>query len=210
MSRKKKEESYDEEEGKQESTNEISYPQYRNDLHWTDEENKAPIRAARDLFFKEFSYERIFLATGIPPSIFRKYAKRWSKVKERVDQKIVEKIRKKAVSEQSKEFIEKGLQVGLRFIDRLLKREDEITPKDWKLVSDSIMALHRVHQLEIGKPTDISVYEKMSPQEIQSYLLTVQKQLAEKHEMSMFAADNDVPEEELLAEYNRGKDSGIH
>ena len=122
----------------------------------------------------------------------------------------METIRKKAVSEQSKEFIEKGLQVGLKFIDRLLKREDEITPKDWKLVSDSIMALHRVHQLEVGKPTDISVYEKMSPQEIQSYLLTVQKQLSEKHEMSMFASDSDIPEEELLAEYNRDKDSGLH
>jgi hypothetical protein len=180
------------------------------ELHWTDEENKAPIRAARDLFLKEYSYERIFLATGIPPSVFRLRCKKWSKVKERVDQKIVETIRKKAVSEQSKEFIEKGLQVGLKFIDRLLKREDEITPKDWKLVSDSIMALHRVHQLEVGKPTDISVYEKMSPQEIQSYLLTVQKQLSEKHEMSMFASDSDIPEEELLAEYNRDKDSGLH
>jgi hypothetical protein len=72
------------------------------------------------------------------------------------------------------------------------------------------MALHRVHQLEVGKPTDISVYEKMSPQEIQSYLLTVQKQLSEKHEMSMFASDSDIPEEELLAEYNRDKDSGLH
>lgn len=186
-------------------------PKYDMSLHYTDEVNKAPLRAARDLYFKEYTYEAIFLKTGVPPSVFRSRCKIWSKVKARVDAKIIEGIRKKAVSQQSKEFIEKGLQVGLKFIDRLLKRGDEITPKDWKLVSDSIMALHRVHQLELGKPTDISAYEKMSPQEIQAYLLEMQKQVSAKHDMSMFSTDNDVPEEELLAQYTRSKnDSGVH
>lgn len=204
MSRREKKRQDDQEESDSPAEPTPSLLKYNIDLHYTDPENKAPVRLARDLYFKEYTYEYIFLSTGVPPSVFRSRCKKWSKVKERVDVKLIENIRKKAVSAQTKEYIEKGLQVGLKFIDRLLKREAEITPKDWKLVSDSIMALHRVHQLETGKPTDISVYEKMSPSEIQAYLLEMQKQVADKHDMSMFAPGDDIPEEELLEEYNRG------
>lgn len=186
-------------------------PKYNFELHWSHEDNRAPIRAARDMYYKEYTYERIFLATGVPPSVFQARRKQWIKLKSRIDTQIIQKIRKKAVSEQSKEFVEKGLQIGLLLINRLLKREEEITPKDWKLISDSIANLHRIHQLELGKPTDISVYEKMTPQEVHAYLLETQRQLASKHDMSMFAPGEDVPEEELLAEYTKsGDNSGIH
>jgi hypothetical protein len=189
---------------------EVDPLKYRTDLHWSDQENRAPIKKARDLFFKEYPYERIFLATHIPPSVYLSCVRKWQKVKARIDEKLLTNIRKKAISDQSKEFIEKGLQVGIKFISRLLKREDEITPKDWKLVADSIMALHRVHQLEVGKPTDIKVYEGMSPEQIKEYLLETQRQLAEKHDMSMFSPAADVPEEELLAQYTNESNRKLH
>lgn len=186
-------------------------PKYNLALYWKDEQNRAPLKRARELYFKEYTYEAIFLKTGVPPSIFLARRKNWDKMISRVDFKIIENIRKKAVSEQSKEFIEKGLQIGLKLVNRLVKREEEISVKDWKLISDSIMAIHRIHQLELGKPTDISMYEKMSPEQMNAYLLEIQRQAGEKHEMSMFAPTGDVPEEELLAEYNRNdEDSSIN
>lgn len=200
--RKKKSEEENESQEK-----EVPTLKYDMTLHWASEENRLPIRAARDLYFKEYPYERIFLATGVPPSVFLARSKKWIKVKDRVDQKLIENIRKKAISDQSTEYIEKGLQVGLKFINRLLKRETEITPKDWKLVSDSIMAIHRVRQLETGKPTDISVYKDMSPEEVGAYLLQVQKELAAKHDMTMFAPSDDMSEEQLVQEFNKNGDS---
>lgn len=160
------------------------------------------------MFLKEYNFERIYLATGLPPSIFVKKLKAWEKIKDKFDEKIIFEIRKKAVSAQTKEFVEKGLQVGLKFIDRMLKRGTEVSAKDWKLVSDSIANLHRIHQLELGKPTDISMYENMSPQQMLEVLQELQKQTATEHEMSMFAqrGDGEIPEEELLAEYAKNKD----
>ena len=199
-----------ENEDDQQKEAEVSYPQYVSMAHWSDDCNKPALRAARDLYLKEYPYERIFLLTALPPSVFMSRRRSWDKVKARVDEGIITKIRRKAVSEQTKEFVEKGLQVGLKFVNRLLKREDEITPKDWKLVSDSIMALHRIHQLELGKPTDISVYEKMGEKEAKEDLLEMQKQLADKHEMTMFSPKEDVPEEEMLREYLDGADREVH
>jgi hypothetical protein len=94
----------------------------------------------------------------------------------------------------------------------MLKRETEVSAKDWKLVSDSISNLHRIHQLELGKPTDISMYENMSPQQLVEYLKETQRQLSKDHDMSMFSQREDVPEEELLAEYikNRDGDNSIN
>lgn len=133
--------------------------------------------------------------------MFVKRAKVWGKLKEKEDEKIIYKIRKETVAQKSKEFIEKGMEVGLTFINRLLKRKEEITAKDWKLVADSIQNLHRIHQLELGKPTDISMYENMTPEQTLAYLKEVQHQLSEEHDMSMFSQKEDVPEELLLAEY---------
>ena len=184
-----------------------STPQkYNLNLHWSHPINKPFVREARDLFLKEYNFERIYLVTGLPPSIFVARAKAWNKIREKFDDKIITDIRKKAVSAQTKEFVEKGLQVGLKFINRLLKRESEISPKDFKLVSDAISNLHRIHQLELGKPTDISMYENMSPQQTVEYIKEVQRQLTSDHDMSMFAPRDDVPEEELLAEYAKSKD----
>lgn len=161
---------------------------------------------ARDLYLKEYNFERIYLITGIPPSIYVARAKFWARIKDQIDEKIISSIRKKAVSAQSKEFIEKGLQVGLKFINRMLKRETEVSAKDWKLVSDSISNLHRIHQLELGKPTDISMYENMSPEQLVEYLRETQRQLTKDHDMTMFSPREDIPEEELLAEYAKNKD----
>ena len=181
-------------------------PKYQLQLHWKAEENRAPLKRARELHFKEYTYEAIFLETGVPPSIFLSQRRKWDKLRAKLDAKILTNIRKKAVSEQTKEFVEKGLQVGMLLINRLLKREEEITPKDWKLISDSISNLHRIHQLELGKPTDISMYEKMSPEQMRAYLMDIQKQAAEKHPMSMFSPAEDVPEEELLADFAQDND----
>jgi hypothetical protein len=178
-------------------------------LHWNHPVNKNPIREARNLYLKEYNYERIFLLTGVPPNIFLLRSKVWAKIKEKQDERIIHDIRKKAISAQSKEFVEKGLKIGLKFVDRLLKREEEISAKDWKLISDSISNLHRIQQLELGKPTDIAMYESMSPEQMVEYLKEVQRQLGDEHEMSMFSPREDIPEDQLLAEYAKTKD-GTH
>ncbi len=207
MSRKSKKPIQEDEEKENESN---PLPQYREDEHHTEPHNRMVLRIARDMYLKEYSFERIFLAVALPPSVFIRRRRAWDKLKARVDETLIEKIRAKAVSQQTKEFVEKGLQVGLKFINRLLKREDEIQAKDWKLVSDSIANLHRIHQLELGKPTDISMYEKMSPDQIREYLATMQKELVEAHDMSMFSPREDVPTEERLKAIVHESDTEIH
>lgn len=181
---------------------------YIYDLSWKDPENKVFVKTARNMFFQDYSYERIFLRTGVPPSIYTLLVKKWSKVKDRIDEKYLTKLRTKIVANEATDIMKKGSYIISLWMDRVIKRGSEMEAKDVKLTSDILANLHRIKQLEEGKPTDISMYEKMSPEEVMSYLTELQAQSAKKHDMSMFSS-SDVPEEELLQEYlNNKKEDG--
>lgn len=149
--------------------------------------NALALRRARTLFLMDYPFERIFLETDIPYSYFVRLRKKWTVLKDRVDETVLEKIRNKAIGGRAEDFVQKGLTLGLRFLDRALKNGDDLTPKDFKLIMDSVMGIHRVKQLETGGATDIAVYEKMSPEELRDYLEATKKEiLAENPEMLEF------------------------
>lgn len=184
-------------------------PKYNPDLHWNHFENRGVIRLARDLFFKEYAYERIFLVTGVPPSVFYGRSRYWNKIKNRIDEKYLTKLRAKVVSKDATDLMKKGTQILNLYFDRVIKRGTELDAKEAKLTSDILANIHRIKQLEEGKPTDISMYEKMTTEEAMAYLQEMQRQTSKNHEMSMFSED--VPEEEILKEFlNNDKDNGIH
>lgn len=188
--------------------NSDSSGRYIYDLHWKDPENRCHVKAARNMFFQDYSYERIFLATGIPPSIYTLLVKKWSKIKDCIDEKYLTKLRAKIVSNEASDIMKKGSYIIGLWMDRVIKRGSEMDAKEVKLTSDILANIHRIKQLEEGKPTDISMYEKMSPEEVMSYLTELQSQASKKHDMSMFSS-SDVPEEELLQEYlNSNKEDG--
>jgi DNA-directed RNA polymerase subunit K/omega len=172
-------------------------PQY--DLVKPERDNKPAIRAARVLYLKEYTYEQIFLLTHLPPRVFAKLEPKWIELRNRIDEAVITEIRAKAIAGKAEEFVHKGLTIGLKFLDRALKQESYLTPKDFKLVMDSVMAIHRVKQLEDGKPTDISVYDGMDPHKMGEYLIEVARQLKDKHgEIYDIPSELDIPKEDLL------------
>ncbi len=125
-------------------------------------------------------------------------------MRERVDEIILERIRKDAIGDKATEFVEKGLHLGLTFLDRAIKREVELDPKEFKLVMDSVMAIHRVGQLEKGEPTDITAYEHMTPDELRSYLYDLAVSIGKKHQdilSPIDTGDADVPADARLKFY---------
>lgn len=146
----------------------------------------------------------MFLLTGLPHWVWRRRTVKWKKLKDKVDALLIARIRKKAVEEQATEFVEKGLHLGLMFLDRAIKREIEMTPKDFKLVMDSVMAIHRVGQLEKGEATDITAYQHMDPDELKRYLMDIAITVGKKHDDILSPIDTkelDYPAEERLKYY---------
>jgi hypothetical protein len=142
--------------------------------------------------------------------VFYLRSKQWAKVKARLDEKFLIKLRSRVLSKDATDIMKKGAYIINLFMDKVIKRGEDLDAKEVKLTSDILANLHRIKQLEEGKPTDISVYEKMSPDEAMAYLKQMQKEAVEKHEMSMFAPDDEKSEEALLEEYKNGNNSGVH
>lgn len=185
-------------------------PKYTLELHWKHEANRAPLRIARDLYFKEYTYEQIFLKTGVPPSVFNHRQVQWAKLKSRLDEKYLIKLRARVLSKDATDIMKKGTQIIGLFFDRVIKRGTEVDAKDVKLTSDILANLHRIKQLEEGKPTDISVYENMTPEQAQAYLKSIQKAQSESHDMSMFGEDNEAADKKELEDYQNGNNSRVH
>lgn len=152
---------------------------YNPKLSFTAPSNRAALRFARNLFLRDYTFEQIFLRTGIPIPVYRKCRHRWRQLKERVDEGLIAEIRRTAVESKIDEFVQRGLKIGLRFLDRLEKDKQDLSVKDFKLVTDAIMAIHRVGQLEKGEPTDIVErnYNSMSQEEMRIYLYTMHKEI---------------------------------
>lgn len=183
---------------------------YNLDLPHNHEENKAPLKKARDLFFQNYSANLICKTTGVPPSVlYIKQKKSWAKIKDKVDEKFLTQLRAKILSKEAGDILKKGTHIINLYFDRVISRATELDNKDVKLTSDILANLHRMKQLEEGKPTDISLVDKMTPEEAVNYLRELQKEQINKHEMSMFA-ENSVSEEDLLNEYNKDNDREIH
>lgn len=143
----------------------------------------------------------------MPERVIDTQAVKWQKLKDRIDENLITGIRAKVVAEEATDIMKKGMHVINLFLTRCIKRGTEQDAKDVKLTSDILANLHRIKQLEEGKPTDISMYEKMTPQEVAQLVVSMQKELSSKHDMSMFGVADET-EEELLAECKN--DSGVH
>lgn len=181
--------------------------EYNIDLPWHNAHNKPFIRHARSLYVKDFHPDLVRVLAGVPEGVIRKLAPRWQKIKDRVDENIITDIRATIVAEEAADIMKKGMHVINLYLSRLIKRGTEQDAKDVKLTSDIMANLHRIKQLEEGKPTDISMYEKMTPQQVAEAVVAMQKELSSKHEMSMFGTADET-DEQLLAECKN--DSGVH
>lgn len=155
-------------------------------VRWDDpgitlDERRFLIRKARNCYLRDYPFERIFLTTGMPLKLFYSYQRKWKNLKERLDEQLLLQIRASAISDKAEEFVQRGLSIGLRYLDRIVKRDIELDPKEFKLIMDSVLGMHRVKQLETGGPTDISMYEKMTPEELNTYILSLREEIAQEY-----------------------------
>lgn len=75
-----------------------------------------------------------------------------------------------------------GLDLGLKFLDRCIKKGTDFDARDFKLVMDSVMAIHRVKQLETGQATDISKeLNSLSPEQLKEYLISLKEEAIRDH-----------------------------
>lgn len=121
--------------------------------------------------------------TAIPVAEFARRRVIWDRMKEKLDLRILERVRAKGIEENAKTFVEKGLYIGNQILDRLIKRGDEMSAKDFSTVMQAIVAVHRVKQLEGGEPTEISKrIETMSPEQVAAYVQESYQVLVGKHQ----------------------------
>lgn len=144
-------------------------------------EQPEVLRLARNLYLLHYPYERVFLMTGIPVHYWCKFAPKWEKLRVRIDEYQINRIRKKAIGQQVKDFLDKGLHLLNIQLNRWMKTGVDLDPKEFKLISDSIMGLHRVKRLEEGEATDIKQYEAFTPDQLTDYLTAVYTQVKSKH-----------------------------
>lgn len=142
----------------------------------TQEQNRPALQEARRLYFEGHSYQVIFQVTGLPKSQYLKNKMQWEKLKQRA----VEKTVKGFVRDKSKEIQDilalslSGLKEHVR---KLVSRNEDMSHKDAKLLSDIVANIDRIGRLELGKPTDIKRYETMSPQELKEEAAKIMKDL---------------------------------
>lgn len=155
-------------------------------LRWDDNlepcKQKQVINKARNLYLQDYPYSTIYLLTGIPFKIVYLRRRGWDKLKAKVDKQIIENIRKDAISEKAEKFVYMGLDLGLKFLDRCIKKGTDFDARDFKLVMDSVMAIHRVKQLETGQATDISKeLNSLSPEQLKEYLISLKEEAIRDH-----------------------------
>jgi hypothetical protein len=140
------------------------------------------LRKARNLWIEGYSGKTVMEETGIPVGEFARRKAVWDRMKEKLDAQILERVRHTGIEENAKTFVEKGLFIGNQILDRMIKRGDELTPKDFSTIMQAIVAIHRVKQLEGGEPTEISKkIETMSPEQVAEYVAESYKVLVGKH-----------------------------
>lgn len=137
---------------------------------------------ARNLFLQDYPFETIFFFTGLPYKIYFRKQNSWQKLKESLDEEILKEIRNEAISDKAEEFVFRGLDLGLKYLERVTKQGYTIDARDFKLIMDSVMAIHRVKQLETGNPTDISkAYDAMTPEDVKKHLLELKEEILKEH-----------------------------
>ncbi len=157
------------------------------------------VRRARNLFLQDYPFETIYVLTGLPYSVYFRKQNRWKKLKDVLDEQILKEIRQEAISEKAEKFVFKGLDLALKYIDRISRKGYEMDIRDFKLIMDSVQAVHRIKQLETGQATDISrSYDSMSPEEVKQYLQDLKQEIITSHgEMLNYT---DITPEQALAQ----------
>lgn len=118
----------------------------------------------------------IFELTGLPKSVFLKHKPKWEQLKQRALEKTVNGyIRDK--SKEIQDIVALSLSGLKEHVRKLVSRNEDMTHKDAKLLSDIIANVDRIGRLEMGKPTDIKRYETMGPQELKEEAQRIMKDL---------------------------------
>jgi hypothetical protein len=143
----------------------------RYDTNKTSAENQSALNNAKILFLRDFGFEDIFIATEIPPDIFKyhAYEKPNCWVKER--NTLVDLLLENAVKDKFEDVLEvKGLTVSVlkRWVLRLATRETEMDFKEAKLASEILSNFDKIARLDKGIPTEIKRDMSLSPQELRS------------------------------------------
>ena len=154
-------------------------PRYDGSLD--DSLNAPAVECARRMFFQDYGWEDIYVATGVPLYLFEDLAfhrrPNWATEKQEVVSALLESSVKKGKVKELEQIVGLTLDGLRKFLSRLVLRETEITPKDAKLLSDIIANIDRISRLELGKATDIKRYEHMTPEQIKTTALEIVEQL---------------------------------
>lgn len=140
-------------------------------------QNRKVIAYAKKLYFKDYRYSSIFLATNLPYETFQKCVYKrlkgqpvgWMAQRTKYQDEVFKScVLEGKTLEGLLRITNMSIAVLQRYCYRMVTREEEITTKDAKLLSDILANIHRLKQLEQGKPTDITEqqYRTMSSSEM--------------------------------------------
>ena len=187
------------------------YPQYDSskDEKW----NKPAINAARDLFLQNYPYERIFMLTGLPTSIWYRKQKTWLRMRERLQLKQMKDLQRKSISRQMEDIIRLGGEFGSRYLRRILAdpASQHMEPKDFRAVMQTVLDMHKVKQLEEGAPTDIKgVYDHMNLDQMREYMTSMAVEMQKEYgEVIDYVEVEAIPVEEQLKQIEFKKEGLI-
>lgn len=168
--------------------------------------NKEVVRAAKKLFFREYSPLAINLATGFPLSYLNRFVSKkkigWRAQRDAWQEKYLEELTRSGKTLRSLTRIHgMGLAVIEKYLHRVLTREDELNIKDVKFLSDILANAHRMKQLESGQPTEIFTqrYEKMNTRELTKVTFELVRELNEVDGVVNYLEDNPRSNNEIAA-----------
>lgn len=161
-------------------------PKYNATLRPTKQLNV--IRYAKGLFFQDYTYPSIYLATELPIAIFRKLAFQgkncWQAQKEAFQVQYLEKLMDRGTTVSRLLRIQSlSLEVVEKYLMRAKLRETEIKPNEAKTIFEIAAGAHRMKQLENGQPTDIHRYENMTTMQIQDEGLRIIQELQKEDDI---------------------------
>lgn len=161
-------------------------------IEWRQEENQASpnnqaaLIKAQVLFIRGFNKELILADTNVPNHVFTwhafKKANSWYQTRNALYRELVDAQVKEVVTEKVKtlsDIMTLSLEGLKGFVAEIAMGERQIEgTREAKLLSDIVANIHRIGQLEQGKPTAISnTMQAMTPQQVKERAIELFKEM---------------------------------
>lgn len=152
-------------------------------------DNRRTIDYVKKLFFQDYEYPAIFLATRIPIGVFNRFAylrtkNSWKIKRDKIKDEILnELVRGGASIQKLSRIMGLSLEILERHLYRLNVRASELTIQEAKLVAGILKDLHGIKQLETGEATSIVKYDTMTPSELSDAAISLVRELQQEDDI---------------------------